>query len=66
MDCCNPESKEPESKGGKMETKKIVLWVVVGVLVIAAFYVILNPGSVQNAQAIGQAVPRAGGMVGGC
>ena len=66
MDCCDPESRKPENKGGKMETKKIVLWIVVGVLVITALYVVLNSGNVQNVQAIGQAAPRAGGMVGGC
>lgn len=49
-----------------METKKIVLGVVIVVLAIAVLYttfVIMATGNVQSA---GQLASSAGGMVGGC
>ncbi len=50
--------------------KKIVLWIVIGVLVIAVAFVTvkaLSVGNVQAAVSSGQAVSSAGsGMVGGC
>lgn len=50
-----------------METKSIVLWVVIGVLVIAVLYTSLGAGNVATTtQVAGQAVSSSGGMVGGC
>ena len=70
MECCNTSEKSKTSgNGGKMDNKKIVLWVIIAALVIAVIYMTTSTGSIagQAAKDAGQqAVQSAGGMVGGC
>ncbi len=59
-DCCT-------NKGGKMETNKIILWVVIGVLAVAVLYFTFTSGaSSAGYTAPAQAAASSGGMVGGC
>lgn len=75
--CCKDLEKHPEKfsdnmKGGaKMETQKIVLWVIIGILLLAVIYTIFFQGSAGSASSslsptAGQAASAYSGMVGGC
>ena len=66
-------SSESQMKGGnfKME-RRMVLWVAIGILVLAALYLIFQAGSNVGAESIGSTTNAAAsaatssGMVGGC
>ena len=67
-DCCETDK---NLKGGniKMDTKSVVLWVVIAILVIAVVYVVFFRGgstgsAISAGQSAGQVV--SSGMVGGC
>jgi hypothetical protein len=69
-DCCSP-IKNKEMKGGNktMDTKTIVLWIVIAVLAIATIYVMFFQGGTSgNAVSAGQSAGQvaSSGMVGGC
>ena len=77
MDCCEnkEESKKNEMKGGSSKmNKKIVMWIVIGVLVLAVVYLTFKAGNTSSAGAVVQsagavksaAQSAASGMVGGC
>ncbi|MDO8460279.1 MAG: hypothetical protein Q7S74_04175 [Nanoarchaeota archaeon] len=82
MDCCNTkqniknESKEESMKGGKsmVEVKKnMMLWIVIGILVIATIFLTFRASSIGTgaAQSTASAARTAAsttssGMVGGC
>ena len=76
MDCCgNTEtknrSKEESMKGGKSMTEKKskMLWIVIGILVLATIFLIFKASSIGTgaAQAVASTAGAAsGGMVGGC
>ena len=57
-------------KGGKMETQKVVLWVIIGVLLLAVIYTVFFQGgsttSTSLSSTAGQAASAYSGMVGGC
>ncbi len=57
-DCCT-------NKGGKMETNKIILWVVIGVLAVAVLYFTFTSGASAGTAPV-QVAASSGGMVGGC
>ena len=66
-DCCG----NTNSNGGntKMDTKNVVLWIVIAILVIAVVYVVFfKGGSTGSAISAGQSVGQvaSSGMVGGC
>ncbi len=66
MDCC-----ENKSHGGKMEIekKKIALWVLVGILVLALVYAVFlrDAGTaITLGSNTGSAASAYSGMVGGC
>ena len=71
MDCCNNEKTHKE--GWKME-RRIVLWIVIGILFLSVLYMTFKAGSastsIQSAQAAASSASSAassyGGMVGGC
>ena len=71
MDCCN---KNHRVKGGKFRMeKRIVLWIVIGVLFLATLFLTFKAGSgssIETAKATGLAVKSVAssgaGMVGGC
>ena len=54
----------------KMETQKIVLWAVIGILLIAVTYTVFFNGGANSASTLspsaGQAASAYSGMVGGC
>ncbi len=80
--CCKDMEKNSENmkghspmlgqmKGGKkMETSKIVIWVIIGFLLLAVIYTVFFRGAADTnslASTAGQAVSSASsGMVGGC
>ncbi len=80
-DCCAPDAKQNniknnEMKGGdlKME-RKLIMWIVIGILVLAVLYLTFKTGStsgnaavIQSAAASQSAAQSAAssGMVGGC
>ena len=75
MDCCGTKNQNyGEVKGGKFRMeRRIVLWVVIGFLFLAALFLIFKAGSggsIETAKAAGLAVKSAAsssaGMVGGC
>ena len=82
MDCCNTkqntkkENKEESMKGGKRMVeinKKTMLWIVIGILVIATIFLTFKASSIgtgaaqTTASATRTAVSTASsGMVGGC
>ena len=82
MDCCKntkqtkKENKEESMKGGKSMAeinKKTMLWIVIGILVIATIFLTFKASSIGAgaAQATASAAKTAvstasGGMVGGC
>lgn len=82
MNCCEntkqnteKENREEIMKGGKSMTdinKKTMLWIVIGILVIAAIFLTFKASSIGGAaQATASAARTAastasGGMVGGC
>ena len=82
MDCCNTkqntkkENKEESMKGGKSMAKinkKTILWIVIGILVIATIFLTFKSSSIGTgaAQSTASAVRTAAstassGMVGGC
>jgi len=69
MDCCNTSEKSKINEtGGKMDNKKIILWIIIAALVIAVIYMTANAGNIsgQAANTAVQSVQSAGGMVGGC
>ena len=54
-----------------MERKKLVLWIIIGILVVLVIYVAFFKGTVDSntlsaGKAAGQVVASSGGMVGGC
>ena len=76
MDCCASKNNSEDinenknSKGGKMD-RKIIMWIVIAILVIAVIFLTLkDPASTANAvSSAGQAAAgqvASGGMVGGC
>lgn len=72
MDCCSNESTREESKanlkGGKMD-KRILLWIIIAILVLAVIYVVFfkDTGSVSAAAGSASSAAQSyGGMVGGC
>ncbi len=74
MDCCNNEKAEKTThKGGtfKME-RRIVLWIVIGILFLSVLYMTFKAGSsattsVQSASTVASSAASSyGGMVGGC
>ena len=78
MDCCNTkkEDREQSMKGGKTMVeinKKTMLWIVIGILVIATIFLTVKASSIGTgaAQATASAARTAvstasSGMVGGC
>ena len=82
MDCCNTkqntkkENREESMKGGKSMTeinKKTMLWIIIGILVIATIFLTFKASSIGTgaAQAAASAAKTAAsttsnGMVGGC
>jgi len=67
-DCCSSTSTKEKMKGGKMD-KKIILWIVIALLVIAVIYVTFFRGgstgsAISGVQSAGQVA--SSGMVGGC
>ena len=85
MDCCKTKdekkcckdlekhSKESSDnvKGGSMETQKIVLWAIIGILLLAVVYAVFFQGFAGSASSslsptAGQAAGAYSGMVGGC
>ena len=67
------EDVRAQLQGGKkiMEKQKVVLWVIIGVLLLAVLYTIFFQGSVGSASSslssnAGQAASAYSGMVGGC
>ena len=81
MDCCNTkqtkhEDKEESMKGGKIMVaikKNTLMWIIIGVLVIATIFLIIKASSIGTgaAQATASAARTAAstassGMVGGC
>ena len=78
MDCCST-SPDKEMKGGRISDvkkgnqmdKKIILWIIIAILVVAVIYITFfrggSTGSVINAaQSAGQVASSGSGMVGGC
>ena len=76
MDCCASKNNSEDinenknSKGGKMD-RKIIMWIVIAVLVIAVIFLTLKApaGTVNAASSAGQAAAgqaASSGMVGGC
>lgn len=77
MNCCDANEKEnkndlKELKGGKtikME-RKIILWIVIGILFIAVLFLVFKAGVagnvVQSAGSTAKSVASSSGMVGGC
>lgn len=77
MDCCSVSSNN-EVKGGRISDtkkgnfkmdKKVILWIVIAILVLAVVYVTFFRGgstgsAISGAQSAGQVV--SSGMVGGC
>ena len=80
MDCCNTntkkENREESVKGGKSMAKinkKTMLWIVIGILLIATIFLTFKASSIGTgaAQATASAAKTAAstassGMVGGC
>lgn len=75
MDCCETNSNKKEMKGGSFKMdRKLIMWIVIGVLVLAVVYLTFKAGSssgnavVETAGAVKSAAQSAasGGMVGGC
>ena len=77
MDCCNTketkQEKEENMKGGKsMEiNKKTMLWIVIGLLVLATIFLTLKASSIGAVQSVASGVQAvasttSSGMVGGC
>mgnify|MGYP001580169930 FL=1 len=81
MDCChtghekhenmqnNHENTQNKTSGGKIN-RKILLWIIIGILFIAVLFMTFKSANSSAAQATGQAVKTAAsagsGMVGGC
>ena len=75
MDCCtskqeNKSVDENEKlKGGKMD-KKIIMWIIIAILVIAVIFITIkttNLGATgQVVSSASQAASSSSGMVGGC
>ncbi len=57
-----------DNQGGKMQTRELVMWVIIAVLVIAVLYIFLFSGA--DSSTVGSASQAAqtsySGMVGGC
>jgi TctA family transporter len=56
-------------KGGKVETQKIVLWAIIGLLLLAVIYTVFFQGGSSTSSlssTAGQAASAYSGMVGGC
>jgi len=51
-----------DTNGGKMDTKKIILWVVIAILAVIVIYTTFISGPTGAATNI----PSSGGMIGGC
>ena len=82
MNCCDKDEKMEEKenttkvKGGKTikMDRRIVMWIVIGVLFIAVLFLIFKAGgggatgnAIQTAgNAVKSAAPSSSGMVGGC
>ena len=78
MDCCNTKenkrnNEEVNMKGGKsMEIdKKTMLWIVIGLLVLATIFLTLKASSIGAVQSVASGVQAvastaSSGMVGGC
>ena len=75
MDCCSSENNNhpEEMKGGKTKMdRKIVLWIIIGVLFVATLLLVFKLGVVgsspigASANAGQTAAASYGGMVGGC
>jgi len=76
MDCCHPsnDNSKKEMKGGswKMD-RKVILWIIIGILILAVLFLVFKAGSnagsavVESAGAIKSASQSAAAsMVGGC
>ena len=71
-DCCKPGKQGTNDnalKGGNMDIKRIIMWVVIAILIIAVVYVtFFKGGSSGNVISAGQAAGQvaSSGMVGGC
>ena len=73
MDCCDNSKKMKGGKTIKME-RRLLLWIVVGVLFVAVLFLIFKAGAAGNAGAVAQSVGSAAqsaassssAMVGGC
>ena len=65
--CCEKLEENINLKGGKMD-KKLIMWIVIAILLVAMIYVTFFKGSV-DANTIGAtqtSVQTASSMVGGC
>ena len=75
MDCCNTtgsdNSENKIEKGGevKMNFKKIIPWIVIGILALVVIYIFFFKGTFGSGSAVssaGQVIQSSAGMVGGC
>ena len=76
MDCCEntkqntkKENKEESMKGGKSMTdinKKTMLWIVIGILVIATIFLTVKASSIGTGAVQAVASTASSGMIGGC
>ena len=82
MDCCQSKNESQENKklkGGFKMDRRLIMWVIIGILFLAVLYLTFNAGSssagtagavIQSASAAKssgiQSAASYGGMVGGC
>ncbi len=69
-DCCKSDKDEQDrNKEGKMvDLKKVIIWTIIAILIIAVVYVLFFRGSLGGSavSSSGQAARSASAMVGGC